>query len=87
MILKFDGKTVEKHTDLPRIVGNTKPGQKVTMEVWRNGATREVNLTLGEMEPRQAGGAARKKTPAASPRRRIATSRPQRPRPGGERPD
>ena len=51
VILKFDGKTVEKHTDLPRIVGNTKPGQRVVVQFWRNGATRDVNLTLGEMEP------------------------------------
>ena len=51
VILKFDGKTVEKHTDLPRIVGNTKPGQRVAVQVWRNGATRDVQLTLGEMEP------------------------------------
>jgi len=54
VILKFDGKTVEKYTDLPRIVGNTKPGQKVAVQVWRNGATREISLTLGEMEPEKA---------------------------------
>lgn len=51
VILRFDGKPVEKHTDLPRIVGNTKPGQKVIVQVWRNGAAREIGLTLGEMEP------------------------------------
>ena len=51
VILRFDGKPVEKHTDLPRIVGNTKPGQRVLVQVWRNGASREVTLTLGEMEP------------------------------------
>ena len=51
VILKFDGKTVDKHTDLPRIVGNTKPGQRVAVQIWRNGATRELNLVLGEMEP------------------------------------
>ncbi|MBL8383902.1 MAG: Do family serine endopeptidase [Burkholderiales bacterium] len=51
VILRFDGKPVEKHTDLPRIVGNTKPGQKVQVQVWRNGAAREIALTLGEMEP------------------------------------
>ena len=51
VILRFDGKPVEKHTDLPRIVGNTKPGQKVAVQVWRNGAARELSLTLGEMEP------------------------------------
>ena len=51
VILKFDGKSVEKHTDLPRIVGNTKPGQKVAVQIWRNGAIRELALALGEMEP------------------------------------
>jgi serine protease Do len=51
VILRFDGKPVDKHTDLPRIVGNTKPGQKVAVQLWRNGATREISLTLGEMEP------------------------------------
>lgn len=51
VILRFDGKPVEKHTDLPRIVGNTKPGQKVAVQVWRNGAAREFSLQLGESEP------------------------------------
>ena len=51
VILRFDGKPVEKHTDLPRIVGNTKPGQRVQVQVWRNGASRDLALTLGEMEP------------------------------------
>jgi len=51
VILKFDGKPVEKHTDLPRIVGNTKPGQRVAVQIWRNGAPREISLVLGEMEP------------------------------------
>lgn len=51
VILRFDGKPVDKHTDLPRIVGNTKPGQKVAVQIWRNGAARDLSLTLGEMEP------------------------------------
>ena len=50
VILKFDGKPVEKHTDLPRIVGNTKPAQRVQVQIWRAGATRDISLTLGEME-------------------------------------
>ncbi len=48
IILKFDGKVVEKNTDLLRIVGNARPGQQVTMEVWRNGATRTLTLVLGD---------------------------------------
>jgi serine protease Do len=51
VILRFDGKPIEKHTDLPRVVGNTKPNQKVTVQIWRNGAQRDIGLTLGETEP------------------------------------
>jgi serine protease Do len=57
---------VEKHTDLPRIVGNTKPGQRVAVQFWRNGATRDLTLVLGEMEPEKPvaqRGADRKGTP------------------------
>ena len=35
VILKFDGKTVTNSSDLPRIVGATRPGSKVTMQLWR----------------------------------------------------
>ena len=61
VILKFDGKTVDKHTDLPRIVGNTRPGQRVQVQIWRAGASRDIGLALGEMEPErtaQRGGRA-----------------------------
>lgn len=49
IILKFDGKAVASSSDLPRIVAQTRPGSKVTMEVWRNGASREMSVTVGEM--------------------------------------
>ena len=63
VILRFDGKPVEKHTDLPRIVGNTKPGQKVIVHLWRNGAAREIPLTLGEMEPERVAQRNARPTP------------------------
>ncbi|ODT76637.1 MAG: protease Do [Nitrosomonadales bacterium SCN 54-20] len=49
IILKFDGKTVNSSGDLPRIVGSTKPGTKVQMQVWRNGSTKEFTLTVDEL--------------------------------------
>jgi len=49
IILKFGGKAVEASGDLPRMVGNTKPGSRATMEIWRKGATRELSVTVGEM--------------------------------------
>ena len=49
IILKFDGKTVAQSSDLPRMVGATKPGSKVTVQVWRKGSNRDITVTVGEM--------------------------------------
>jgi serine protease Do len=49
VILKFDGKTVASSSDLPRIVAQSRPGSKVTAQIWRKGASRDVAITVGEM--------------------------------------
>ena len=49
VILKFAGKPVEDSSDLPRMVGMTKPGVKVPVQVWRKGAAKEINVVLGEL--------------------------------------
>ena len=49
IILKFDGKSVSTSGELPRIVGNTKPGSKASIELWRKGVTRELTVTVGEL--------------------------------------
>ncbi|MDC8772760.1 Do family serine endopeptidase [Roseateles albus] len=49
VITKFDGKVVEKASDLRRIVGGLKPGSKAVVQVFRRGAMKELNLTVGEM--------------------------------------
>jgi serine protease Do len=54
VILKFDNKPIERSTDLPRMVGNTKPGTKVPLTVWRKGASRDLTITVAEMQPEQA---------------------------------
>lgn len=51
IIVKFDGKLVEKASDLPRIVGSTKPGSKSTLTVFRRGATKELQVVVAEIEP------------------------------------
>jgi len=51
IILKFDGRNVEKSSDLPRIVGNTKPGSKSWVTVWRRGAQKELPIVVAEIEP------------------------------------
>ncbi len=47
IILKFDGKTVEESSDLPKIVAATKPGKRVEVEIWRNGKIVDVPLVVG----------------------------------------
>ncbi len=61
VILKFNGTAIEKRSDLPRIVGATKPGSKATITVWRNGAAKELTVVIGEAEADQAVGKAEKK--------------------------
>lgn len=51
IITKFDGKTIEKSSDLPRMVGSTKPGTKSTLTVFRRGATRDLQVLVAEVEP------------------------------------
>jgi len=50
IITKFDGKLIEKSSDLPRIVGSTKPGTKSTVTVFRRGAVREFSVVVAEIE-------------------------------------
>ncbi len=50
VILQFDGKVVNASEDLPRVVGGTKPGSKVTVRVWRNKAARDLQITVAELK-------------------------------------
>jgi serine protease Do len=50
IIIGFDGKPVESQSDLPRIVGSTRPGSQSAVEVWRKGAKRTLTLTVGELQ-------------------------------------
>ncbi len=65
IILKFNGRPVERSIDLPRMVGVTRPGTKATLTLWRKGATREVSVVVGEMPGETASAAA----PEAKPNR------------------
>lgn len=68
IILKFNGHNVDTATDLPRMVGDTKPGTKATITLWRKGQTREVPVTVAEMQPEKAAKADQKKAPTPKPR-------------------
>ena len=64
IILKFDGKTIEKSSDLPRTVGGTKPGTHSNLSLLRRGVTKDISITVGEFEadkPTAKAGAAPEK--------------------------
>ena len=65
IIVKFDGKPVEKSADLPRLVGNTKPGAKVGLTVWRRGAYKDLRLTVASLEEEKVAKAASPEKPPA----------------------
>ena len=50
IIVKFDGKTIEKSADLPRLVGRTKPGTRSSLTVFRRGVTKELSVIVAEFE-------------------------------------
>lgn len=61
VILRFNDKAVTQSSDLPRLVGNTKPGTKAGLQVWRNGNNREMSVTVGEMLDEQVAGRGQRK--------------------------
>jgi serine protease Do len=59
IITKFNGTAIDRASDLPRMVGNTKPGAKVNMTVFRRGGSRDLQVTVAEFEQEataKAGG-------------------------------
>ena len=61
IILKFNGKDIEKSSDLPRQVGATAVGSRAGITVWRRGAQVELPVTIEELKEEQPAGA--RKTP------------------------
>ena len=69
IILRYEGRTIERSSDLPRLVGNTRPGTKASVEVWRAGAARTLQVTVGEVPSDQAGNAKRPQPEQQAPAR------------------
>ncbi|MGH8850750.1 MAG: DegQ family serine endoprotease [Casimicrobiaceae bacterium] len=60
VILKLNGEDIAGSSDLPPKVASLKPGSRVTLQVWRHGASKELSATLGAMDEKtivaSAGG-------------------------------
>ena len=51
IITKYGDKAIETPSDLSRSVASTKPGVKSTLTLFRNGASRELAITVAEGDP------------------------------------
>ena len=67
VILAFNGRDIAKSSDLPRIVGETKPGMKATVQVWRKGAARDISVVVADAEASSKTAAAKKPDSPAAP--------------------
>lgn len=54
VILEFGGRPISQSGDLPPMVGETRPGTRVDLKVWRDRKARDIKVTVAELEP--AGG-------------------------------
>src|SRR5689334_24687496 len=68
IIVKVDGREVRNSNDLPRIITAIRPGSRVTLTVWRKGASKDFAVTVAEMkedaatpQPRRGGPAPKEK--------------------------
>ena len=46
VILSVNGKPVERSTQLPSVISQIKPGETARLEVWRDGASKTVNVKV-----------------------------------------
>jgi serine protease Do len=70
VIVEYNGKPVIDSTDLPVLVGKTKPGTPAEVKVWRNGQEKTFTLKVGELEAPKTAAA----TPAGAPAGKLGLS-------------
>ncbi len=71
VITKFDGKTITTSSDLPRVVGSTKPNKLVAVEVLRKGKAKRLHFRIGEMPTDGVQISQNSKAPAKAAANRI----------------
>ncbi|HTT70234.1 MAG TPA: DegQ family serine endoprotease [Anaeromyxobacteraceae bacterium] len=57
VILKLDGHEVTHSSDLPPMVSDLAPGARAELQVWRKGATRSLDVVVGENAEGQVASA------------------------------
>jgi serine protease Do len=57
VILKFNGETIAESNQLPGRVADLKPGTSAKLEVWRQGSTKDLTITVGTMKDAKVASA------------------------------
>ena len=63
IILKVEGRTVNTSSELPRIITQVRPGTKITLQVWRKGATKDIAVTVVELKEEEAARPVKRTAP------------------------
>ena len=50
VILRVDGREIDRSTDLPAQIGDMKPGTRARLEIVRKGTGKTIDVTVGEMK-------------------------------------
>ncbi|KAF1030360.1 MAG: Periplasmic pH-dependent serine endoprotease DegQ [Burkholderia plantarii] len=72
IILKFNGREVDEATDLPRMVGDTKPGTSATVTIWRKGTSRDLPIMIAEVPAEKTAKTDTRQSQPAKPRQSNA---------------
>lgn len=65
IILKFNGKTIEKNGDLQRLVGSLPIGSTGTVTLWRRGVQQDLKVGISDLDAEAKGKKAPLKVPKA----------------------
>ncbi len=57
IILAVNGHGIDQSIDLPRTIGESRPGTAVKLRIWRQGDTRELSASLGEIPAEKVASA------------------------------
>ncbi len=66
VILSFKGQPIVASGDLPALVDQSSPGDRIAMEVWRGGKREQLSVVLGDAKDRAARQAKNDDAPSAS---------------------
>ncbi|MFC3659914.1 DegQ family serine endoprotease [Luteimonas notoginsengisoli] len=64
VVRSIDGTQIRQSSDLPPIIGAMAPGARTTLGILRDGKPREIQVTLGELDPSLLPGASRQPGPS-----------------------